>query len=60
MTSPTTASLSSDVLPLNITSAPYPCVAAILEGVEIVGITMYAWTPRVRAARANACAWLPV
>jgi hypothetical protein len=37
----------------------YACVPLILLGVEILGITMYEGMPKVRAARARACAWFP-
>lgn len=59
-TSATTASRSTLVDPLNITSAPWDCVPAIFEGVLIRGMMMYAGMPRVEAARARACAWFPI
>ena len=50
---------SSHMLPWSTTLAPYPLVAAILEGVAFFAITTVAFTPYCRAAIATPCEWLP-
>lgn len=59
ITSATTASRSVLVEPEKWTCAFCACVPAILDGVEMCGMTMWAGMEKVRAARARACAWFP-